>query len=412
LVVASCIVAAGCGKKGPPLPPFNRTPIAPAGLTADRRGDRVDLQFTVPNANTDNSKPADIERVDVYAFTGPASISDADLVKFGTRIASIQVKRPRDPDDAEAAEAGEAAEGEPPEGPGLDQGAHARVEEQLTEAERTPKPIGTEAHDIAGRPLLPPTLAIPTRTYAAIGISTRGRRGNLSDRVTVPLLPPPAAPPEPTIEYSESAATVRWGASAAKPAAASEQPPVLPSTPIASIPRVAYNVYLITPAPATQSGGPAPSEPGATETKLTPQPIKDQQFVDSKAGLGAERCYAVRAVEMVGTLSLEGARSPVACRLLADVFAPAAPKGLKAVAAEGAISLIWDANSEKDLAGYVVLRGVAPGETLTPLTTTPLTDTTYRDTVEAGIRYVYAIVAVDKAGNQSAPSIKVEETAR
>ena len=52
------------------------------------------------------------------------------------------------------------------------------------------------------------------------------------------------------------------------------------------------------------------------------------------------------------------------------------------------------------------------GATLTPLTATPITDLRYRDdTVKSGVRYVYAIVAVDKAGNRSEESNRAEETA-
>ena len=62
------------------------------------------------------------------------------------------------------------------------------------------------------------------------------------------------------------------------------------------------------------------------------------------------------------------------------------------------INLSWDANTEPDLAGYVVLRGEAPGDTLQPLTPAPITATSYEDkTVQPGVRYVYAIVAIDKA---------------
>ena len=98
-----------------------------------------------------------------------------------------------------------------------------------------------------------------------------------------------------------------------------------------------------------------------------------------------------------------------------DTFPPAAPKGLAAVSGSAAINLIWDANTEADLGGYVVLRGEAPGDTLQPLTPQPIRETRYRDTtVQPGARYVYAIVAVDRASppNRSAQSNKVEETAR
>jgi hypothetical protein len=114
-------------------------------------------------------------------------------------------------------------------------------------------------------------------------------------------------------------------------------------------------------------------------------------------------------------VSIESAPSERVCATAADTFAPAAPKGLQAVASTGAINLIWDANTEADLAGYVVLRGEAPGDKLQALTPAPIRDTTFRDaTAQPGIRYVYAIVAVDRATppNMSPQSNRAEETAR
>jgi hypothetical protein len=75
------------------------------------------------------------------------------------------------------------------------------------------------------------------------------------------------------------------------------------------------------------------------------------------------------------------------------------------------VNLIWNANSEADLAGYLVLRGAA-GEKPKPITPKPVQETTFRDTVPAGSRVTYAIAAVDKAGNVSAMSETTEETAR
>ena len=94
------IAAIACGKKGPPLPPLVRLPSAPADFAAELRGATVDLQFTVPAANTDNSRPANVQRVDVYAITTGETLTDAQILKLGTRVASVDVKAPRDPDSA------------------------------------------------------------------------------------------------------------------------------------------------------------------------------------------------------------------------------------------------------------------------------------------------------------------------
>ena len=96
----------------------------------------------------------------------------------------------------------------------------------------------------------------------------------------------------------------------------------------------------------------------------------------------------------------------------ADTFPPAAPTGLAAVGSEGAISLIWEASTEADLAGYLVMRAEAGGAPR-PLTPEPIKETTFRDATAArGVRYVYTVVAVDTTGNRSTPSNAVEETAR
>jgi fibronectin type 3 domain-containing protein len=111
----------------------------------------------------------------------------------------------------------------------------------------------------------------------------------------------------------------------------------------------------------------------------------------------------------------ESAPSAIACVTPTDLVAPPAPTALAAVASTGAISLIWTGVDAPDLAGYLVLRGSTPDGPLTPLFPTPIRETTYRDTnVTPGTRYVYAVVAVDRASrpNQSPMSNKAEETAR
>jgi len=82
-LLVALVATIGCGKRGAPLPPLVRIPAAPADFTVERRGEDVTLQFKVPAANTDGSRPANIERIDVYAFSGPATVNDEQLVKFG-----------------------------------------------------------------------------------------------------------------------------------------------------------------------------------------------------------------------------------------------------------------------------------------------------------------------------------------
>lgn len=127
---------------------------------------------------------------------------------------------------------------------------------------------------------------------------------------------------------------------------------------------------------------------------------------------GQPRCYAVRAVEGTGAAQVEGEPSTV-CVTPADTFAPAAPANLVAVAAGTSISLLWEPSPEPDVAGYVVYRGLAGAAVLQPLTAMPVTDARFVDTTAAsGMRYVYAVVAVDTTGNASGESNRVEETAR
>jgi hypothetical protein len=129
-----------------------------------------------------------------------------------------------------------------------------------------------------------------------------------------------------------------------------------------------------------------------------------------------QQCYTVRSVRGVAPNLVISAPSERRCIRPVDVFPPAVPTGLSAVSGEGSISLIWEPNIEEDLGGYVVLRGEAGGATLQPLTPAPIADARYTDrAVAAGVRYVYAVLAVDSrvpVANTSALSPRVEETAR
>jgi hypothetical protein len=361
----------GCGRKGPPLPPIARTPVAPSDVSAVRRADRVELRFTVPAQNTDGSRPANITRIDLYALTSDGPLPSQQVIGLGKPVASLAVKGPRNPNDVIGPDDPDE-DLEPLEGDGLDQGSRAILAEDLPAAERV-------APDS-------PRL----RVYALVAVSRNGRLGLVTQSFPVRLSAAPGPPGSPTATYTETSITVSWPASAD--------------------PAVTYHVYEI--AGSGTDAPPATSSERPGEVRLTTEAVREARFNDPRVEWGAERCYGVRTVETVDGLSVESGQSPVTCITLKDTFPPAPPSGFETGSSNGAISLIWEASKEKDVAGYHVLRGEPGAATLTRLTPTPIQETGYTDTVPSGSRYVYAVVAVDQANNVSEPSDRKEETAR
>jgi len=214
------------------------------------------------------------------------------------------------------------------------------------------------------------------------------------------------------VTYDESTMKVTWVPAAA---GASEKATVLPSTTFGiPTPAIAYHVYEVTPPTATSSAPSAQSKSPETapETRLTKAPITDGEFADKRIEWGVERCYTVRVVWTFGEWSVESDAALPRCATPTDTFPPAAPAGLTPIPSEGAITLIWNPNTEADLAGYIVLRAPVPGGMLVPVTPVPIQLTTFRDTVARGARFAYAVQAIDKAGNAGPASARVEETAR
>jgi hypothetical protein len=367
LLFAGLLIAvAGCGKKGPPLPPLRRLPAAPAEFAVSRRGATVALQFAIPRANTDGSTPADVDRVDIYAIDGPSAAMPDDVIKRGTRIASVKVNPPKDPDQPEVS----VLPAEPPKRKGkrislvegLDQGAVAHLSDALADALAGPAESDTAL----------------LRSYVAVGVNGHGRRGAVS-QARASLVTPPPAPSAPTISYDEKTITVEWKAPA-----------------VGDGKTLAYRVYV----------------PGERERALTDKPIEATRFEDTRIEWGAERCYVVRAVETANNLSVESEASSSTCDTLTDTFPPAAPTGLQAVSVDGVVDLFWETNGEADIAGYIVYRAIAPETKLVPVTPAMLTVPGFRETVPRNTRVLYAVQALDTVGNASQLSATIEETTR
>ena len=552
----SILFASACGQKGPPLAPIVYLPRPVTEVVAKRVENEVVLQFTVPTLNTDNSGPADLRRVEVYAHTGPLPAA-ADFLKYGTLVASVNIKQPPKPEEqrAESQEPGMAgatgaaaapsdespgakmdAAGTTAPGPAktppkpdpeagmVEQGWSASVREMLTPKHMEIGPM-PPTRPLPGAPEDTPVVVekietpgtvnfdvTPQRYYTIVGVSeSRNRRGPFFGPIPVALIEPLSPPEKVDVEYNADRIALNWpgqpedivpgatGASGARGAtgaigatgAAAPNAPVVPNPPSAApagppldretdgtgelyadvetdmtqdvlvavidkvptgakpkprapvpaaaapTPRFGYNVYEVKSANGTVATG-APAAPNAPNAPVAPNTLgvvpnapgaapagpnaplnatllTAPGFADPRVEFGAERCYVVRRVEMAGAVAIESAPSRPVCVTPVDTFPPTPPKSLAHIAGGNGVSLLWEANTEIDLGGYVVLRGEAPGDKLSPLTKEPISDTSFLDTtVRRGRTYVYEVIAIDRSTppNQSAPSNRVEETIR
>lgn len=426
------VASAACGKKGPPLAPFVRVPAPVTTVTAQRIGDDVYVSFPVPEANVDGQKPADIASLEVYAITATSPPETDEQRKLATLVATLPVQPilPAPPPNPAGVEVPAL-----PAPPGIDRAVPAVVRETLTAEARLavalppkagtlPQPAAPDQEPLAGPLVAPAPTQLPRRYYFVIGVSPRGRKAPASTPVAVPLDAASSAPAAPAVTFTETAMTITWSPSTdARTAAFAEPAPPANLTPPVPVPpplpakslgfqseATTYHLFEVPSAAAAD-------DPLAIRlpVPLTPQPVAVTAHVIAGVTFGTERCFVVRPVERIAGAVVMGPASPKTCVTPADTFPPAAPRSLAAIAGEGVISLIWEPNTEADLAGYLVLRGDAPGDTLRAITPEPVTATTYRDTTaRAGTRYVYVVVAVDRATpqNVSAQSNRVEETAR
>jgi len=133
----------------------------------------------------------------------------------------------------------------------------------------------------------------------------------------------------------------------------------------------------------------------------------EKAWLDQTAELGKRYVYTVQQLVAAGAQEAESEMSVSLKVDHQDVFPPAVPKGLNALAGLKTIELNWDRNVEPDLAGYFVYRAEGAGEL--KKVSTLLERASYSDTaVAAGKSYRYAVTAVDEKGNESEKTAPVE----
>jgi hypothetical protein len=349
-------VLTGCGTPGAPMPPSLNLPDPVTNLSATRAGNQVSLTWTMPRRNTDK------------------------LLLKGNLPVRVCHKE--------------------------DENACAPVPANLLFA---PGAAGSFTET------LPPALAAgaPRKLACFVELPNRkGRSAGLSNAAVVLAGEAPAAVANLTAEVRKDGVALRWT-------------PDSPSAPPFSQAAIRLHRTLLTPQPdakpKSQQGILAPA----------PEPLEQSLLVDSDAAGRAldkdirfGQTYEYRAQRVaritVGSQTLELAgplSAPVRVEAL-DVFPPAVPTGLAAVAtapsavSEAAIDLSWQPNTEADLTGYAVYRreGAESWQRISPAQ--PLVGPAFHDArIQPGHAYRYAVTAIDQGGHESARSAEAEETA-
>lgn len=145
------------------------------------------------------------------------------------------------------------------------------------------------------------------------------------------------------------------------------------------------------------------SDEQAVALAESPEP----RWTDAAMEEDTEFTYQVQTLIPAGSRLAESERSREVSVTYKDIFPPTVPASLSAIAGVGSVELTWEPNREPDLRGYQIYRAEASGtmKKIGDLTG----EVTYSDkAVEHAKRYVYAVSAVDKLGNESKPSATVE----
>ena len=354
------LLTAGCGAPGEPTPPVPAVPAAITDLSAHQLGDGVQLSFTVPSNTITGARLASAPAVEILrGALKPEGPPDPKSFRVVYTIPGALVENYRF-------------------------GDHMRFSDPMA-------PEETKVHPGA-------TVAYLVRTRAS-----QKRASADSNVVSLRVFPVPERISSFEARVTETAIELSWPA----PSRTSAGDP-LPA-------KIAYRIYRseINPADATRS--PEVPSPGRRDVEAAPLATVDsERYSDTAFTFDHTYVYTARSVIQVENNSVDSADSESLTVTPHDTFPPAPPQGIVTAVLPGAmqgqlvVELSWSINLETDLAGYYVYRSeqegirgqlVKPDLLLTPAV---------RDTaVEPGHRYWYTVTAVDRAGNESAPSTPV-----
>jgi hypothetical protein len=391
--------AIGCGREGPPVPPFRAVPAPSKDLAVRERGPRAILSFTYPQTTPAGKALNGVSAVEVWEAQRqrPAGSTEAPQPLDPRQFASLAKQHLKlNAKDLTAATAGN------------------RIEIEL---------------DLPQPP--PPATSPVIRFYGVKTFGMKGDASELSNQAVLVAKTPPVPPEDVTVTPRADGILVEWVPAPQPPEPPAPTPVATPGAGTPAAPSSAVGAAPGTPstpaAPGTPGapapGTPAPStSPGfnvyrrAAQQRTSYQPLHvakagERSYLDTSASFGQSYIYTVTAVDSRDPDVESAVRTEREIKYV-DRFPPPVPTELVAFAETSTrVRLVWKPSEAADLAGYIVYRQGPAGGTFARLNEKPVPNPGYVDsTAAAGQAYSYRVTAIDHTGNESAPGPVVRVT--
>jgi len=353
-LISLFILAAGCGKEGPPSPPVPDIPRPVSDLVVSQRDASVVLSWSYPSLTTSGKSLNSIQKIVVLRLdeTMPHSLATSSVETSEAVPRDIAL----------------FAQLSPPTPPQFKRGSLP-----VAELAATALPEYTSGTTIIFEDSPPVQSAEGLAVRYTYAVVTEGVRveSDLSNLVSIVPQPPPSAPQKLIARMSPELVQLTWEPTTTT--ASGDGNPFL----------IGYRVYR--------------SFLGESATLLNEDPVSVALFEDRPAY--GTYTYFVTAVTAVGP-DIESVASDTVSVEFRDMLPPPTPGNLTALVEDAAVRLIWDPVVAPDMAGYIVYRwdGVAKIR----LNEVLVTETSYRDSdVAPGVGYIYGVTSVDGRGNES-----------
>ena len=383
----------GCGTPGVPQPPSLNLPDPVSNLSAIRTGDAVKLTWTMPEKNTDKLKLKDNVQVHICRREGDEACTPVDL------RSGVDLTFPPQAD-------GIFTETLPP---ALATGSPRKLTYFVELKNKKGRSAGfsNAAAILAGQaPAAVAGLSAVVRKQGVVLHWTANVGPGESGTPTVirlhrKLVSPPQPKPQgqsgllaPEPEPVERSLVVE----------APDQIPRAIDNDIRLGQVYEYRAQRVIRVAITDPA--MPGKPNAGQPQAGQPQARQTQGGSAQAGTSSQ----AQALELAGPLS-----EPIRVDA-ADIFPPDVPTGLAAIATqsgtETSIDLSWKANTDSDLAGYIIYRreGDGPWQRISPAE--PVVGPAFHDPhVRPGQTYRYAVTAIDQTGHESGRSAEAQETA-